>query len=390
MNGACASLVDAGVIEGVLGTIDCQTRAYAQGGYQALTQGSGVFQTALTALLTIYVALIGFRMLFAQGDTRLSEAPVIGLRIGVILALVTGWATFQTLVFDVAERAPKEIAAIAAAPWQESSRSALAANPVQGLEATYGELTLTAAAFGKQAGVDAKAYASPQAAAAEAVSLASGVLFFSSVGVISAATLAIGILTAVGPVFIAMALIPATRGIFVGWLRALIAAGLTPMVAWLLLVLMLSVIEPWLNTLAAQRSALALDPRTAISTAALIFVFGAGQAALVAGAIVMAVGFHLPGSAGGGVSSRTTDRQGPVTSPTPAGVVAGLPSRAERLALDLQRDNAQASARERTATSAAAAAAPHRAVSVSVAEAPRLGETYRRPVVGVRRAEPAR
>lgn len=389
MNGSCASVVDDGVIRGVLATIDCQTRAYAQGGYMALTTGSGVFQTALTVLLTVYVALIGWRLLFAQGDARLSDAPGIALRIGVILALVTSWSTFQTLVFDMADRAPLEIASIASSPWTAESRSALAADPVTGLETVYNELTQVSAVFGKQAGVDAKAYASPQAAAAEAVSLASGALFFSSVGVISAATLAIGILTAVGPIFIAMALMAATRGIFVGWVRAMLAAALTPLVGWLLLVLMLTVIEPWVAELSTQRLAMQLNPQTAISTAALIFVFAAGQAALVMGACVMALGFHMPTTRKDGAEGRpaATPAQATVTGAIGAGI---LPSRAERLALDLQRDQAQAAARTRAAASAAAAAAPGRPVHVSPAEAPRLGDGYRRPTVTSRPAGASR
>lgn len=389
MSSACATLVDAGVIRGVLATVDCQTRAYAQGGYLALTQGSPVFQTALTALLTIYVALFGYRMLFAQGNTRLSDAPRIALAVGAILALATSWSTFQALVFDVAERAPLEIAAIASSPWQEGGRSSLASDPVAGLEATYRELSLTAASYGKVAGVDAKAYASPQAAAAEAVSLASGLLFFSSVGVISAATLAIGILTAVGPVFIALALLPATRGVFVGWVRALLAAALTPLVGWLLLVMMLTVIEPWLTALADQRAAQQLQPQTAISTAALVFVFGAAQAALVLGACVMALGFHLPRSAqsrGGG----SAEPGRAVPAPALAGA-AVQPSRAERLAFDLQRDVAQSAARTRAASLAATAGAQRTAVSVSLGDAPaRLGDTYRRPSVNGRPAGAAR
>ena len=388
---ACPGLVDTGVIRGVLATIDCQTRAYAQGGYMALTSGSGLFQTALTVLLTVYVALIGYRMLFAQGNTRLSDAPGIALKVGLILALVTSWSTFQTVVFNVADRAPLEIAAVAAAPWQEGGGSALARDPVAGLEIAYQELSLTSAAFGKIAGVDAKAYASPEAAAAEAVSLASGALFFSSVGVISAATLAIGILTALGPIFIALALLSATQGVFVGWMRALIAASLTPLVGWLLLVLMLVAIEPWLATLAEQRVALKLEPQTAISTAALIFVFAAGQAALVLGACVMALGFRLPSpdksreSVGGEAGARTTQ----------VNQAAGdaMPSRPARLALDLQRDQAQSVARSRAASAAAAAAsAPGRYVSsVTFAEGnARLGETYRRPAIGGRRAGASR
>lgn len=389
MNGSCASVVDDGVIRGVLATIDCQTRAYAQGGYLALTTGSGVFQTALTVLLTVYVALIGWRMLFAQGDTRLSDAPGIALRIGVILSLVTSWSTFQTLVFDLADRAPLEIAAIASSPWTAETRSSLAADPVTGLETVYNELTQVSAVFGQQAGVDAKAYASPQAAAAEAVSLASGALFFSSVGVISAATLAIGILTAVGPIFIAMALMVATRGIFIGWVRAMLAAALTPLVGWLLLVLMLTVIEPWIAELGAQRLAMRLDPQTAISTAALIFVFAAGQAALVIGACVMALGFHMPSG-----RKPATEVRAPAGA-APAGVVGAvgagiLPSRAERLALDLQRDQAHAAARTRAAASASAAAAPGRSIHVGAAETSRLGDGYRRPTVTSRPAGASR
>ena len=115
MSLACAAMVDDGVIRGVLATVECQTRVYAESGYQALTTGSPVFQGAVTAVLTIYVALIGYRMLFGQGSTRISDTPGIALKIGLILALVTSWSAFQTLVFDVADRAPEEIAAIVSA-----------------------------------------------------------------------------------------------------------------------------------------------------------------------------------------------------------------------------------------------------------------------------------
>ena len=391
MSEACASTVGEGVIRGVLATVDCQTKIYAQGGYAALTQGSGVFQAALTALLTIYVAWVGYRMLFAQGNARLSDAPVIGLKIGVILALVTSWSTFQAVVFNVADRAPVEIAALISAPLTAQGRSTLAANPIEGLQAAYDELSESAVAFGRQAGggPGVKAYSSPQAAAAEALSTATGALFLAGPGVIAAATLAIGILTAVGPVFIALALMPATRGLFVGWVRALAASALTPLVGWLLVVLMLSVLEPWLTTLEAQRKALQLDPQTAMSTAALVFVFAFGQAALVIGACVMAMGFRLPRF---GTEERSAGSASPAARPQSALNPENLmPSRAERLALDLQRDQAQNTARSRAAATAAAVGAPSgRQVSVSVGETHRLGEAYRRPAVAARRAGAAR
>jgi len=384
MSGACVALVDDGVIRGVLATVDCQTRAYAQSGYMALTSGSSVFQTALTALLTIYVALIGYRMLFAQGSMRLSDAPGIALKVGAILALVTSWSTFQTLVFDVADRAPVEIAALVSAPMQEANGASLASSPIDGLQAAYNEFSETGAAYGKLAGPNAKGYSSPQAAAAEATAAASGALFIVSAGVISAATLSIGVLTAVGPLFIVLALIPATRGLFVGWLRALAASALTPLVAWLLIVLMLSVLDPWVTALTEQRIAQRLEPQTAMSAAALVFVFAAGQAALIAGACVMALGFRLPAAR----SDRAARGAEPVRAPQAATAMAALPSRAERLALDLQRDQAQITARSRSATTAAvaASAASGRQASVTVTETQRLGDAYRRPAFTARRA----
>jgi type IV secretion system protein VirB6 len=254
---------------------------------------------------------------------------------------------------------------------------------VGGLQIAYDQLTQGAVAFGKLAGPVAHAYSSPAAAAADALSTASGVLFMSSAGVISAATLAIGILTAAGPIFIALFLIPATRGLFVGWVRALAAAAFVTLLGWLVVVLMLSVLEPWLGALADQRKSLLLDPQTAMSAAALVFVFGFGQAALVIGACVMAMGFRLPNF----TASRTTRATEPAARPEGAPFPqALLPSRAERLALDLQRDQAQSAARARAASSAAAASATRREVSLTVEEGRHLGDAYRRPAFAARRA----
>jgi type IV secretion system protein VirB6 len=376
MTAACSSMVGDGVIRGVLGAVDCQTRAFAEAGYSSLTATSSSFQIALTALLTVYVALVGYRMLFASGGARLSDAPGIALKIGAVLALVTSWSTFQTLVFDLAAHAPGEIAAAVAAPLQAHSGS-LAAEPVGGLQAAYDQLTQAAAAFGKQAGPDVKAYANPAAAAAQALSTAAGVLFMTTAGVIAAATLAIGVLTAVGPVFIALLLIPATRGLFVGWVRALAAAAFVPLLGWLVAILMLSVLEPWLVTLAQQRAPGAvLDPQTAMSAASLVFVFGAGQAALLIAAGVLAFGFRLP-------RGTAAARQAPANQTTHTQLAPEPASRAQRLASDLQRDQAAAAARlhplhlAATASSSAGAAASVRDLP---SERPaRLGDAYRRP-----------
>jgi type IV secretion system protein VirB6 len=377
MSGSCSSLVNDGVIRGVLGAVDCETRAFAEAGYSSLTSASSGFQLALTGLLTIYVALVGYRMLFASSGARLSDAPGIALKIGAILALVTSWATFQTLVFDVAAKAPGEIAAAVAAPLQASA-GALAADPVGGLQTAYDQLTQSAIAFGKQAGPNVKAYSSPAASAAEALSAASGALFMTTAGVIASATLAIGVLTAVGPVFIAMFLIPATRGLFSGWVRALGAASLVLLLGWLGIVLLLSVLEPWLIALAREQQSGQLQTQTATSAAALVAVFSIGQVGLLIAACVMAFGFRIRDAAAG-----VGRRLAPSAAPEPAPAQAE-PSRAQRLAFDLQRDPADVETRARTLQVAAAGASATRQTH-EIKHTARLGDDYRRPAVAARR-----
>ena len=378
----CAGTVGDGVIRGVLGAVDCQTRTFAEAGYSALTSSSSGFQLALTALLTIYVALVGYRMMFASDGARLSDAPGIALKIGAILAMVTSWSTFQTLVFDTAAHAPLQIASIVSAPLASGS-SALAADPYNGLQTAYDQLTRSAVAFGKVAGPVAKAYASPEAATAEALSAASGVLFMTSAGIVAAATLSIGVLTAIGPIFIAMFLIPATRGLFDGWVRALAASALVLLVAWLGVTILLAVLEPYLSALAQQQQSGRLDTQTANSTAALVFVFGAAQASLAVGACVMAFGFSMP------ERKREASANAGAAASVDPGVALSDTSRAQRLAFDLQRDSAQPATRER-APLLAAATASSASASRRMADynpPPRLGDDYRRPAAATRRAK---
>jgi hypothetical protein len=148
--------------------------------------------------------------------------------------------------------------------------------------------------------------------------------------------------------------------------------------AWLVVILMLSVLEPWLISLAQQRQAAALDPQTAMSAASLVFVFGAGQVALLIAACVVAFGFRLRGAA-------PAVRQAPAPQPQPTQLGPEAASRAQRLAFDLQRDQAVAAARLHPLHLAAATAATtgggnHTSIRETVSERPaRLGDAYRRP-----------
>jgi len=371
MSGPCTISNGMGAIRDVLATVDCSTRDFARLGYDSLA-GASQFQSMLTALLVIYVAAIGYRLLFASAGMRLSDGPIIALKIGAILALVTNWNVFQLLVFDTASRAPTEIAGLITAPLQEGN--SLAAHPLTGLQASYDALSSAAQAFGKSSAPTAQTYASQSTAAAEALAFASGVLFMTSAGLISVATIAIGVLTAIGPLFIALFLFLETRGLFAGWVRALLASALTLLCTWALIVMMLAALEPWLIELTAQQAAGRLDVQTAITTASVVFVFAAAEAGLVVASIMVARGFSV-GFARRLAERRTDGTAGGAAKQTPFELV----TRPARLAEQMQQLDASATWANRPAAAARAVGAS--TVIARTAEAPRLGMVYRRMAV---------
>lgn len=317
----------AGVIRGVLSTIDCHTRVYAQSGYEALNGPQSVFPTALTLLLTIYIALLGYRMLLGVGSTRLTDAPLIALKIGVVLSLALNWNTFQTLVFDVTMKAPLQLAQTIGAP-AAAKGAALVSDPLGGLQVTYDELARSASALGKLAGPNPEVLRGGEAAAAQALWKAQTALFMSTAGVIAIAIIAVGVLSATGPVFIALVMFDATRGLFEGWLRALLAAAFIPMLCWSATTLLLVVVDPLLVRLAQGRLAGAPDTQAAVMVSAVIFIFAAAQAALTVGAAVIAGGFQ-PGRQAKRTERTTRQERTAVSAPQAL-------SRPDRLAQSLQ------------------------------------------------------
>jgi type IV secretion system protein VirB6 len=368
----CATVTDMGVVRDVLTAVDCNTKSFARLGYESLTASGSPFQTALTVLLTIYVAVIGYRLLFGNG-ARLSDGPGIALKIGAVLALVSSWSLFQTLVFDMAERAPMEIAALISAPMRGP---ALAADPVGGLQAAYDQLSNTATAFAHPPKSIPDSAQASYAAASQALSLSANALFVASAGLIAVITIAIGLLTATGPLFIALFLFFETRGFFVGWVRALAASAFGLLSAWSLTVLMLHAVQPWLDALSDVGAGGLADAHTGITAAIIVLVFCASQFGLLLAGIVIARGFRLPAAKPAATSQAAAP--GAASAAMPLDMI----SRPARLAEQLGRHDAPASYVERASATAATLAHAGRGSSVAAAVTPgRIGDLYRRPAV---------
>lgn len=371
---------DIGLIRDVLGAVDCNVQVYAGAGYRALTSAGSPFPAALTALLTIYVAVLGYQLMLGVGSTRLAEAPLIAIQIGAVLALTLGWGTFQTLVFDFQARAPMEIARVISHPMVIGGAEGglnFAADPLDGVQTAYDELSADGVEFGKKAGPSALPSRGGEAAAADGLWRAAQALAASTAGVLAVSAIAAGVVTAVGPVFIALFLFDATRGFFAGWLRALAAAMIAPLLCWVTTCLMLVVLEPWIEALARQRQAHQLSLDTAGSAVGVVLIFAAAQAVLILAGLITAAGFRLGGRQGRVPASY------PETSPlAPAAPMADDLAGARILALT-RNLRAATGAPGRFAIEAPAlgevrmvGAAGARAVADGAPG--RLGETYRR------------
>jgi type IV secretion system protein VirB6 len=322
--------------------------------------------------LTIYVAVIGYRLLFGEG-ARLTDGPIIALKIGAVLALVTSWSLFQTLVFDLAERAPLEIAALISAPMRGH---ALAADPVAGLQASYDQLRETANAFAHPPKSVSDHAQADYATASQALSMAADGLFIASAGLIAVVMIAIGVLTATGPLFIATLLFFETRGLFVGWVRALTAAAFGLLSGWSLTVLMLHAVDPWMDALSDIGANGLSDARTGVTAAIIVLVFSAAQIGLLLAGIMIARGFRLPARTLRAASQTVTQQTAQVPLPL------DLISRPARLAEQLGRQEAAAIYNERASTAATSVTYARREGSApAAARETRIGDSYRRPAV---------
>ena len=384
MSACPATTVDIGIVRDILGSVDCNVQMYSAAGYRALAGPGSPLPAAMTALLTIYVALLGYRMLFAVEGVRLAQAPLIALKIGVILALTLNWSVFQTLVFNLGSQAPLEIGRVISRPMATGGPS-LASDPVQGIQAAYDELNADAAELAKKASQAAAVQpgqvapgAGPvgnEAATATDLRRAAAALLASTAGVLGMAFIATGVLTAVGPVFIALLLFEVTGGFFAGWVRALIAAILIPMVCWVTASVLLVVLAPRIDVLAQQRAAHAINLDAAAAASAIVMIFAAAQAALIVAGLLIAGGFRLGRHAALVEAPPAVQRQAQTTVE-----VVEVRSRAEALATALRRSSTT-SAREYASMVPASAAAPGdlEVTRLEAAARPaRLGETYRR------------
>ena len=243
-----------GFLSGTLANLDCQAQTIGEAGYQVLASPGSPLSLALTALLAIFVAIIGIRFLSGR-PLGAGEWISAVLKAGFVLALATSWPAYRTVVYDIVLKAPTEISG-------SIGRSAALPGSDGGLAsrlqaADNGIMALVVAGSGRLDTASRRPADAVPPPLADDTALGIGkTLFVSSIiGSFGLLRLAGGIFLALAPLFAGFLLFEATRFLFFGWLRSLIAIAISSLGLAVVLGVELAIIEPWLSQVLALRAA---------------------------------------------------------------------------------------------------------------------------------------
>lgn len=246
-------------LSALLRHIDCQGQTIGAAGYQALADPGSPLALALTALLTIFVALFGLRMMLGETPT-LRDGVMAVARIGVVLVIASSWPAYRTVVYDVIVDGPAQLSAVLGGSADLPGADGDLIGRLQAADVSISRLINRGT--GRS---DVTALSPPRAntpgeppertpiADDPAFGAARVVFLSSTVAAFVIVRLTAGILLALAPLFAGLLLFGLTRGLVAGWARALVFALLASTAATLLLGVELALLEPWLAQVLSLR-----------------------------------------------------------------------------------------------------------------------------------------
>jgi type IV secretion system protein VirB6 len=246
-----------------LRAVDCAATATAQSAFGRLFGTDGALLLALQILLTLYVAFFAFSLIMGRGRLGISALTPKMITLGLVLTFATSWAAYQTYVWNLAIGAPNEIAGI------------LMGTTGSATDIFAQKIDVVFAALIQASGDGAMEGAGSTFSPPGLLWFGATLLLLGTVGVLATCKIALAILLALGPIFVVMALFPATRGLFTGWLKGVVMLAFTPLFAVLGGTLMLELSVPVLRKLTETPGM--IDPSAAMA----FFMIGAVHMALM-------------------------------------------------------------------------------------------------------------
>ena len=252
--------------------VDCVAGETAAAAFGRLFASGGALTTTLTIVLTLFIAIFGFALLTGRANIGVRSLVPRMMTLGLVLTFATSWVAYQSVVWNLAIGTPDYLAGILTGA-QGSATQVFA----QKIDVVFMAIQEASAGGGE----DFSAF-SPEGM----MWLGAMLFMLGTVGLLVTTKIALGVLVALGPIFVVMALFNGTRGLFTGWIKGLTLCALTPLFAVLGGSIMLELAVPVLGALVATPGS--IDPQAAMA----FFMIGAVHVALmvlvlkVAGAMV--------------------------------------------------------------------------------------------------------
>ena len=326
----------------LLANTDCFIAGRVEAGFGQLLAPGGGLGPALTIGLTIYVAVYGYRLVLARTALSLGDLVPRLAFIGLMLALVTNWAAYQRVVFNLVFAGPQAVATLvmpqsgsgspdsvivsmqslfddmtdyAGKAWEQQppkpkADSTLPSAPVAPTAAPAsptGDQGVPVDPYAPGLSMPSPVMPAPAVPAASPFALgpaqfvavalwASALLMMaSSVGLLLVVRIVLALLLIFGPVFIALAIFSPTRGLFEGWLRATVKFALVPLIVLPLAAVLVAVLPRFVAALPELPITAFRDtPALGILMTVLVFAVVLAQALSLAGLIAGAI--RLPRS----------------------------------------------------------------------------------------------
>ena len=255
----------AGVAD-ALSKVDCLATDATAVSFGRLFGAHGSFQTALTIILTLYVALLAFNMITGRSALRMSVLTPRMMTLGLVLTFATSWIAYQSVVWNLATGAPDEIASVLVGT--KGSATTLFAQQLDGVFNAISEAASAVPVKPVGPAMPIPTLASP----ANILSIAGLILLLGTVGVLVVCRLALAALLIIGPVFIILALFEGTRGLFEGWLKSVATFAFVPLLTVVMGSAALGAIAPMVAGLADADGAIPLKSAVSILVAAIIYL----------------------------------------------------------------------------------------------------------------------
>jgi type IV secretion system protein VirB6 len=286
----------------------------------------GSFQTALTIVLTLYIALLAFNLLTGRSALRLSVLTPRMMTLGLVLTFATSWVAYQSVVWNLATGAPDEIASVLVGT--KGSATVLFAQQLDGFFTAITDAASNITPPNPAIAAATPALASP----ANILSIGALIMLLGTVGVLVVCRLALAALLIIGPVFIVLALFEGTRGLFEGWLKSVALFALVPLLTVVMGSGALVAIAPMVAGLDQAGAEIPLRTAVSILVASIIYLSLMVLVFKVAGSLTR--GWRLgraPALAPANAAGMTLAQQERALNPAPQSAVAAAAIASDRV-----------------------------------------------------------